>query len=133
MQDCVFCKISNGSIPSAKVWEDDRFFAFLDLRPINDGHTLLVPKNHTDYIFDLPADLYQGLFERGKFIAPHLKMVTGCKRVGLAVEGFGVPHAHLHLVPINHGNELSPENAHPVSDESLKDMQRRIIASINAK
>ena len=121
MENCVFCKIAKGEIPSFIIWEDENFLAFLDAGQINPGHTLLIPKKHTDYLFDIEDREYQELMLKAKEIAKILKSKLNPKRVGLAVEGFGVPHVHLHLVPINHGNELNPERAtHPKPEELKK-------------
>lgn len=119
--DCIFCKIVKKEVPCLKIWEDEKHLAFLDLGQINPGHTLLIPKNHIDYLFDMTDDEYCDLLLKGKQIAKLLKLKLKPKRVGLAVEGFGVPHVHLHLVPINNANELNPERAtHPKIDELQK-------------
>jgi histidine triad (HIT) family protein len=121
MNDCIFCKIINGEVPSEKVWENDKFFAFMDIRPLNPGHMLILPKKHVDYIFDIDNETYNGLFETAKNVfAEPLKEITGAKRIGMVVEGFGVAHCHLHLVPINHGNELDPKRAYNATPEELK-------------
>jgi histidine triad (HIT) family protein len=121
MENCIFCKIVKGEIPCVKIWEDEKYLAFLDLGQINPGHTLVIPKKHTDYIFDLEDNEYCELLLSGKKIAKKLKLKLNPKRVGLAVEGFGVPHVHLHMVPINNGNELNPERAaHPPIEELEK-------------
>ena len=118
--DCIFCKIINGEIPSIKVWEDEKHLAILDVNPINPGHTLVLLKKHEDYIFDLEDREYQGLMLVVKKIAKIIKSKLKPKRVGLAVEGFLIPHVHVHLVPINHGNELNPERARLSSKEELE-------------
>jgi histidine triad (HIT) family protein len=120
MNDCVFCKIIRGEIPTQKVWEDDKYFAFLDQTPIKPGHTLLLPKKHTDYVFDLPDDEYSELMLRAKELSKMLKTKMNSKRIGVAIEGFGVPHVHIHLVPINHGHELSPSDAKPATKDELE-------------
>ena len=121
---CIFCDIVNNKVSSFKVWEDRDFLAFLDKTPINPGHILLIPKAHFESVYDLPYSLYIDLFHNAKKISGVLKEVTGAKRIGLAIEGFGVNHAHVHLVPANEGNELNPERAHSVSDEELREMQK---------
>jgi len=122
--ECLFCNIANGRVPSFKVWENEDFFVFLDIAPINPGHVLLVPKKHFNDVFIMPQPLYAKMFEAAKYVAKILKKATSAKRIGLAVEGFGVLHAHLHLVPVNSGNEINPERAKAVSENELKNMQR---------
>ncbi len=126
MQDCIFCKIIEGKIPSAKVWEDEKYFAFLDSNPLNPGHTLLMPKKHDDYVFDLPDDEYTELMLKAKTLAKKLKEKIGSKKIGLIVEGFGVPHVHIHLVPINHGHELDSSRAKPATKEELDEVLKII-------
>ncbi|KAA9345629.1 HIT family protein [Adhaeribacter soli] len=106
----VFTKIIDGIIPSYKIAEDDRFYAFLDINPLTVGHTLVIPKQETDYIFDLEEDLYADLHRFSHKIAQAIKKVTNCKRVGVAVIGFEVPHAHVHLIPMNHMAEMNFAN-----------------------
>ncbi len=121
MENCIFCKIIRGEIPCEKIWEDEKYLAFLDMAQINPGHTLVIPKKHTDYLFDMEDGEYCELMLKGKEISKILKLKLKPKRVGLAVEGFGVPHVHLHLVPINNVNELNPERAtHPKIEELQK-------------
>lgn len=126
MENCVFCKIVQGNIPSYKIWEDENHLAFLDVNPLNPGHALLIPKKHEDYLFDLNDKEYTELVLNAKKLAKTIKKKMNCKRVGLAVEGFGVPHIHVHLVPINKGNELNPEKAKPMDKEKLKEIQDKL-------
>ena len=107
----IFTKIINGEIPCYKVAEDDKNIAFLDIRPIKNGHTLCVPKLEVDELYELPADDYQSLMTFSQRVAQSLKRVVPCKRIGSMVLGMEVPHAHLHLVPINSEHELSFTNA----------------------
>jgi len=111
MENCLFCKIVKEDLPSYKIWENERFLAFLDINPINLGHTVLISKKHVDYIFDLEEPLYLEMFKIAKQLSKVLKKAIGSKKVGLVVEGFAVPHAHIHLVPINKGNELNSSRA----------------------
>lgn len=97
----IFTKIVNGEIPSYKVAEDDHYLAFLDINPLAKGHTLVIPKKETDYIFDIEDEEYQGLFLFAKRVAKSLKKCIQCEKVGVAVIGLEVAHAHIHLVPIN--------------------------------
>lgn len=97
----IFSKIVSGEIPSYKVAENDRFLAFLDINPLAKGHTLVIPKKETDYIFDLDDKEYQELFLFAKKVALAIDKTVQCERVGIAVIGLEVAHAHIHLVPIN--------------------------------
>lgn len=97
----IFTKIVNGEIPSYKIAEDDMFYAFLDINPLAKGHTLVIPKVETDYIFDLDEETTKGIFVFAQKIAKAIKMVVDCKKIGIAVIGLEVPHAHIHLIPIN--------------------------------
>jgi histidine triad (HIT) family protein len=97
----IFSKIVSGEIPSYKIAEDSRFYAFLDINPLAEGHTLVVPKQETDYLFDLDDQLYKDLFLFAKKIAIAIKKAVPCKKVGIAVVGLEVAHAHIHLIPLN--------------------------------
>ncbi len=119
-ENCLFCKIVKGEIPAIKIWEDKNHIAFLDMKPINPGHLLVIPKNHKDYVFDLSDKDYSKLMLKAKEIAKDLKSKMKSKRIGLIVEGFGVPHAHVHLIPINEMHELNPERAKISSNEELE-------------
>ncbi len=102
----IFTRIVNGEIPSYKVAEDDRFYAFLDINPLAEGHTLVIPKIEVDYIFDLDEETYRGLFAFARKVAIAQKSVISCKRIGMAVLGMEVPHAHIHLVPLRTEGDL---------------------------
>ena len=106
--DCIFCKIVKGEIPSYKLWEDKNFYAFLDINPMQSGHTLLIPKVHHDYVFDVDDPLYSELFRTAKNLSVKLKKATHAKKIALAIEGISTPHVHLHLVPVNNINDLDP-------------------------
>jgi histidine triad (HIT) family protein len=97
----IFTRIVNGEIPCYKIAEDDNFLAFLDINPITAGHTLVIPKRETDYIFDIEDQEYKDLFLFAKKVAKVLKKSISCQRIGMAVIGLEVPHAHIHLVPIS--------------------------------
>src|SRR5204862_6694454 len=97
----VFTKIITGEILSYKVAENDRCFAFLDISPLAKGHTLVVPKQEVDYLFDIDDDLHRELWDFSKKVATAIKKAVPCKRVGVAVIGLEVPHAHIHLIPMN--------------------------------
>ncbi|MBP6064199.1 MAG: HIT family protein [Bacteroidales bacterium] len=96
----VFTRIVNGEIPSYKVAENDRFYAFLDINPVTKGHTLVIPKEEIDYIFDMESQGLSDLFVFAQTVAKGIKKVIPCKRIGVAVLGLEVPHAHIHLIPL---------------------------------
>lgn len=106
MQDSVFTKIIKGEIPAHKVYEDDQVLAFLDIHPINPGHTLVVPKKQIDHLWDMNDEDYQYLWKITKQLANHIKEVLEPPRVGVIVEGFGVPHVHIHLIPLLRGSDI---------------------------
>ena len=106
----IFTRIINGEIPCYKVAGDDRYFAFLDINPLRAGHTLVVTRQETDYIFDLDDDLVSGLFVFSKKVAKALKIVFPCDRIGVAVVGLEVPHVHVHLVPMDTMEDLNFRN-----------------------
>lgn len=102
----IFTRIVNGEIPSYKVAENDRFYAFLDINPLVPGHTLVIPKQETDYLFDIEDQEYQDLMLFAKRVAEGVKKAIPCKRVGVAVLGMEVPHAHIHLVPLQQEGDM---------------------------
>lgn len=106
----IFSKIVNGEIPCYKVAETNDFLAFLDVRPLAAGHTLVIPKKEVDYIFDMDDEMFAGLQLFSKIVAKAVKKAVPCKRIGVAVIGLEVPHAHIHLVPINEISDLNFEN-----------------------
>lgn len=97
----IFSKIIAGEIPSYQIYEDELYYAFLDINPLAEGHTLVIPKVETDYLFDLEDDLLAGMMVVAKKVALAIDQTMVCKRVGVAVLGLEVPHAHIHLVPLN--------------------------------
>ena len=103
----IFSKIVKGEIPAYKVAETDKFLAFLDVFPIAKGHTLIIPKKEVDYIFDVEEEDYKELWAFAKLVAKKVEQVIPCERIGIAVIGLEVPHAHIHLVPINDIGDLS--------------------------
>lgn len=105
MADSIFTKIIKGEIPCHKIYEDDKTFAFLDIHPINPGHVLLVPKKQIDDIWDMSDDDYHYLWSVAKHLAEHIQKSIKPPRVGVVVEGFGVPHVHIHLIPLHEGND----------------------------
>jgi histidine triad (HIT) family protein len=123
----IFTKIINGEIPSFKIAENDKFYAFLDVFPLVQGHVLVVPKKETDYLFDISdADLAE-MIVFAKPIAHAIKKAVPCKRIGMSVIGLEVPHAHIHLVPMNTANDLNftQEKLKP-TQEQLAEMAEKI-------
>ncbi len=106
----IFTKIINGEIPCYKIAEDDRYFAFLDINPLRAGHTLVVPKEETDYLFDLEDDQLAGLILFSKKVAEAIRTAIPCNRIGVAVLGLEVPHAHIHLVPMDSMDDVNFKN-----------------------
>lgn len=102
----IFTRIIRGEIPSYKIAEDENYYAFLDINPLAEGHTLVVPKKEVDYLFDLDERDLAGLMVFAQKVAHRIREAVPCKRVGVAVIGLDVPHAHIHLVPINEGGDL---------------------------
>lgn len=106
----IFSKIANGEIPSYKIAEDEKYFAFLDINPLSKGHTLVIPKKETDYLFDIDDDTLAGMMVFAKKVAVALKQAIPCLRIGVAVLGLEVPHAHIHLVPLQNETDLNFKN-----------------------
>jgi histidine triad (HIT) family protein len=128
--ETIFTKIVKGEIPAYKVAEDDRFLAFLDVSPLQKGHTLVIPKAQIDYIFDLDDTLLADMLVFAKKVAQAIKKATNCNRVGVAVIGLEVPHAHVHLIPINQMSDMS--FSQPKKNFSAAEMQE-IAAKISGQ
>ena len=124
----IFTKIVNGEIPCYKIAEDENFLAFLDVNPNAKGHTLCIPKQEIDKFFEIEDDLYVGLMQFSKKIAVALEKTIPCKRIGMAVVGLEVPHAHVHLIPLNEMDEIRFQNKVSLS----KDEFEAIVASIQS-
>jgi len=123
----IFTRIINGEIPCYKVAEDDRFIAFLDVRPLKPGHTLVVPKREVDYIFDLDEETLAGMMVFARKIALAMKEVIDCRRIGVAVLGLEVPHAHVHLIPLTRETDMLFTNPRvSVTDEENKRLAKAI-------
>ncbi len=116
----IFTKIVNGEIPCYKIDEDDQFLAFLDVNPNNKGHTLCIPKKEIDKIFDLDDNLYLDLMAFSKKIAKAIEKTVPCNRVGMSVIGLEVPHAHVHLIPLNNMSDMSFQNKVSMTSDELK-------------
>lgn len=128
MDSCIFCKIVKGEIPSAKVWEDDEFIAFLSIQPINPGHTLVIPKKHMDYVFDMEEGELGRLMVVCKPVAEALKETFKPKsgKIGVMVAGGEVSHAHVHLIPMDNEGDLTFARAKDASFEELKKNAQKI-------
>ena len=123
----IFSKIVKGEIPSYKIAEDDNYFAFLDINPLAKGHTLVIPKQEIDYIFDLEDDLLAGMQVFSKRVAKAIEKVIPCERIGIAVLGLEVPHAHVHLIPINNIGDINFSRPKlKFSDEELEEIAGQI-------
>ncbi len=127
----IFSKIIAGEIPSYKIAENDHFFAFLDIFPLREGHVLVVPKTETDKFFDLPANYLSELLVFAQPIARAIEQSFNCNRVGLSVIGLEVPHAHLHLIPINSANDLNfTQPKLKLTEDRMKEIQQDIISRL---
>lgn len=126
----IFTRIINGEIPCHKIWEDEQFFAFLDINPIQPGMTLLVPKQEISDGFEMPEDLYTSWMLTAKKLIPAIKSATGSERVALIIEGLEVPHAHIKLIPISNPGDLAQSNAKPGITEELISIAEKIKANL---
>ena len=123
----IFSKIINGEIPAYKVAEDEDYLAFLDIRPLAKGHTLVIPKKEIDYYFDLPGDELCGLTLFSKKVAVAMKKVLPCAKIGMTVIGLEVPHVHIHLVPINSVSDMTFGNGGlELAPEEMEEIARKI-------
>lgn len=127
----VFTKIINGELPSYKIAEDDKCFAFLDISPLAEGHTLVVPKQEIDYVFDIDDELYTHLYLFAKKVAKAIKQAVDCEKVGMAVIGLDVRHAHIHLVPLKEVGDLNfAKEKLSLSAEQMKATAEKIAAKV---
>ncbi len=129
MSDSIFTQIIKGEIPSHKVYEDDKTYAFLDIHPIQPGHVLVVPKNQVEFVWDLPDEDYQALMSATKKIAQHLKTVLGKPYIGSQIIGVDVPHAHVHLVPFSNVQEFRniPDMQAEPDHAALAEMAQKLL------
>ena len=125
MQDSIFTKIINGEIPSYKIYEDERTFAFLDINPIQPGHTLVVPKSQVDHFEDLEPEDYEALMHTVKLLSQNMRDELQVERICIVVEGFEVPHTHIHLIPCNTEEDFHSPKYEAGKDELL-DMAERL-------
>ncbi len=128
----IFTRIVNREIPAHILREDDKFLAFLDVRPIRIGHSLVIPKQEIDDVFDLPDSLLSGILVFARPVAHAIREATGASRIGMAVLGIEVPHAHVHLVPIDEIGDLDFRKAKPADDTDLAAMAERIRSALGA-
>lgn len=127
----IFSKIIAGEIPSYKIAEDENYYAFLDIFPLSKGHTLVVPKTEVDYIFNLEDETYAGLMLFSKKVAAAIEKAIPCLRIGVAVLGLEVPHAHVHLVPLQSEGDLNFSNKKlQLSKEEFEDIAQKISAHL---
>ncbi len=136
MDDCLFCKIASGEIPSQKVYEDNATFAFLDIKPVNPGHTLVIPKKHTRNIFDIEKEDWAAVLETGRRVAKAVKEATGAEGLNVHVNnepvaGQVIFHAHIHLIPRHEGDGRELWHGHEVANEELDKLQKQIIAALS--
>lgn len=125
--ETIFSKIISGEIPAYKVAEDENFLAFLDISPLAKGHTLVIPKKPVDYIFDIETEDFNRIWLFAKEVAKKIKKVIPCKKVGLAVVGLEVAHAHIHLVPINEVSDINfSKEKLSLSHQEYRDIQEKI-------
>jgi histidine triad (HIT) family protein len=122
----LFTKIVNGEIPAYKITEDENFLAFLDVNPNAKGHTLCIPKKETNKIFDIEDEEYLGLMQFAKKVAVALEKTIPCKRIGMAVIGLEVPHAHVHLIPLNEMDEMRFQNKVKLTQEEFEALVKSI-------
>ena len=127
----IFTRIVKGEIPCYKIAEDERFFAFMDINPVAVGHTLVIPKREDDYIFNLEDDEIGAMMVFAKKVAKAIEKAVPCKRIGVAVIGLEVPHAHIHLIPINQEGDMDFKKEHVhMSEEEFREVQKRIVENL---
>jgi histidine triad (HIT) family protein len=126
----IFSKIVSGEIPCHKIAENDKYLAFLDVFPCAKGHTLVIPKREIDYLFDMTDEDYLGLMAFAKSIEPAIKKAIPCKRIGVAVIGLEVPHAHVHLIPMNSMADMNFNSKLKLSQEELTEIADKILENL---
>ena len=127
----IFSKIVKGEIPCYKIAEDEQFFAFMDINPVAVGHTLVIPKREDDYIFNLEDDEIGAMMVFAKKVAKAIEKAVPCKRIGVAVIGLEVPHAHIHLIPISQEGDMDFKKEHVhMNEEEFREVQRRIVEKL---
>jgi histidine triad (HIT) family protein len=126
----IFTKIINGEIPAYKIAEDENFLAFLDVNPNAKGHTLCIPKQEVNKLFDMPEEQYTGLMQFARKVAIALEKTVPCKRVGMAVVGLEVPHAHVHLIPLNEMDEMRFVNKVKLDKGEFEELANAVAANL---
>ena len=127
----IFSRIVKGEIPCYKIAEDEQFFAFMDINPVAVGHTLVIPKREDDYIFNLEDDEIGAMMVFAKKVAKAIEKAVPCKRIGVAVIGLEVPHAHIHLIPISQEGDMDFKKEHVhMSEEEFRAVQKRIVGNL---
>ena len=127
----IFSRIVKGEIPCYKIAENEQFFAFMDINPVAVGHTLVIPKREDDYIFNLEDDEIGAMMVFAKKVAKAVEKAVPCKRIGVAVIGLEVPHAHIHLIPITQEGDMDFKKEHVhLSEEEFLEVQRRIVEQL---
>ena len=127
----IFSRIVKGEIPCYKIAEDERFFAFMDINPVQKGHTLVIPKREDDYLFNLADDEIGAMMVFAKKVAKAIEKAVPCKRIGVAVIGLEVPHAHIHLIPITQEGDMDFKKEHvKLTEEEFKEVQKRIVENL---
>lgn len=126
----IFTKIINGEIPCYKIYEDEYVFAFLDIKPHQLGHTLIVPKIEVDHFADVPEPYYSAVFSAAKKISPAIQKATGARRVGASILGFEVPHFHYHLIPLIEMGDICPDRARERTHEEMQSVHAKILQAM---
>jgi histidine triad (HIT) family protein len=126
----IFTKIVNGEIPSYKITEDEDYYAFLDINPNAIGHTLCIPKQEVDKIFDLSEEAYMGLMRFSRKVGIAIEKAIPCKRVGISVIGLEVPHTHVHLIPLNEMGNMNFQNKKQLTPEEFQEVVKKIQAEL---
>jgi len=132
MENCKFCRIVKRELNSYKLYEDEKFLAFLDINSVQEGHFMIIPKKHSEYIFDLEEPDYSELMKLAKKLSAKLKEATKAKKIGLAVEGFGEEHLHIHLMPVNKVGDLDPCKHKRVMDDHLQMLHKKLMPFFNS-
>lgn len=126
----IFTKIVSGEIPAYKITEDENYLAFLDVNPNAKGHTLCIPKKEIDKIFDMEEEEYLGLMKFSRKVSKALEKTVSCKRIGMSVIGLEVPHAHVHLIPLNEMDEMRFQNKVKLTKEEFEELAAKIKANL---
>lgn len=129
MPGCTFCEIVKGAKSSHKIYEDEKYLGILDINPIRSGHSLLIPKRHSPYVFGLGNEEYTELFKAAQLLVLHLEKAFDADRIGMLISGISIPHVHVHLIPTYERRDIDPNLAKPASEEELLAVQKLILAT----